>query len=69
MKNKPTPEVLQSAIYQHCLACSGGSRKELRRCGLKNCSLWPYREPEAAKKPKKGKGQLSMFELMKEVGA
>lgn len=67
MKNKPTPEELQRAIYQHCLACSGGSRKELKRCNIKNCALWPYREPDAAKKPRKIKGQINIFELAREA--
>lgn len=67
MKNTPTPEEMQTAIYQHCLACSGGSRKELHNCRIKTCKLYPYREPEAKKKPRKIKGQVSFFELMKEA--
>jgi len=67
MKNQPTPEELQRAIYQHCLACSGGSRKLLHNCNIKNCNLYPYREPEAKKKPMKVKGQVNIFELMKEA--
>ena len=67
MKNKPTPEELQRAIYQHCLECSGGSRKELKRCSIKTCSLHPYREPEAARKPRKIKGQINIFDMVKEA--
>lgn len=67
MKNTPTPEELQKAIYGHCLECSGGSRKQLHNCNVKKCKLYPYREPEAKKKPRKIKGQVNIFELMKEA--
>ena len=66
MKNQPTPTELLIAIHKHCLECSGGSRKELHRCGIKNCKLWPYREPEAKKKPRKIKGQVNIFDYMKQ---
>ena len=65
MKNKPTPEELLIAIHKYCLECSGGSRKEVQRCALKGCALWPYREPESTSRPKKEKGQVYMFDLFK----
>lgn len=67
MSKKPTPDELLVAIHRHCLACSGGSRKEVRRCKLTACELWPWREPEGEGKPKRDKRQMSMFDLMKEA--
>ena len=34
---------LERAIRAKCLDCCGGSRAEVRGCGIKYCSLWPYR--------------------------
>ena len=34
---------MATAIRQHCLACSGGQQIEVRRCGITNCPLFPYR--------------------------
>lgn len=31
------------AIFQKCLECSGGSRKELENCIVKDCPLYPFR--------------------------
>jgi len=31
------------AIRWHCMECSVGSRKEVARCHLLRCPLWPYR--------------------------
>ena len=31
------------AIKQHCLECSGGSKKEVRLCVITDCPLHPYR--------------------------
>lgn len=67
MNNKPTPDELLIAIHKHCLECSGGSRKEVHRCGIKTCNLWLWREPETEKKPKKDKRQVTMFDLFKEA--
>ena len=35
--------VVLRAVRAHCLECSGGSRNEVERCRLKECSLYPYR--------------------------
>lgn len=67
MKNQPTPEELQIAIRLHCLECSGGSRKLVHACNIKTCRLYPYRETETARKPKKEKGQMNIFELIREA--
>jgi hypothetical protein len=31
------------AIRAKCIDCSGGSRAEVRRCTVTDCSLYPYR--------------------------
>lgn len=31
------------AIRAKCLDCSGGSYKEVDRCHLEHCDLWPFR--------------------------
>jgi hypothetical protein len=31
------------AIRQHCIECSGGSRKEVRECVITDCALYPFR--------------------------
>lgn len=67
MKNRPTPDELLVAIHKHCLECSGGSRNEVHRCGIKTCALWIWREPETAKKPRKDKRQVTVFEFFKEA--
>lgn len=61
MSAKPTPDELLIAIHKHCLECSGGSRKIVRDCTIKNCNLYPYRQEPT-------KGQISLFDLvMKEA--
>lgn len=49
MNNKPTPNILLAVIRAHCLECSGGSRKQVHNCEIKNCRLWPYRKGETKK--------------------
>ena len=36
----PTP---LKAVRQYCLECSCGSKKEVRLCECKDCSLYPFR--------------------------
>ena len=67
MRNYPTPNEALVAIHRHCLACSGGSRKEVHNCRIKDCNLWPWREPETVGRAGKEKGQISVFELVKEA--
>lgn len=67
MEKKPTPQELLGAIHKHCLECSGGSRKEVHRCKLRGCALWPWRETGNDVRCAKEKGQITMFELFKEA--
>ena len=66
---KPTPEVLLVSIRAKCLDCSGGMRKEVQRCNLRECPLWPYRTCETTGKPRPEKGQISIFEFETRTGA
>jgi len=43
------------AIYYHCLDCSGGMIKEVHRCHIKLCALYPYRPQSASDRKKKQK--------------
>ncbi len=41
------------AVRRHCVECSGGNAREVRRCQCLNCKLWPYRfgiRPNTARK-------------------
>lgn len=31
------------AIRKNCLNCAGGSKKEVEKCPIKKCPLYPYR--------------------------
>lgn len=65
MSAKPTPEELLIAIHKHCLSCSGGSRKEVQNCRIKDCDLYAYRTEPARIREKPPKGQMTLFDLMK----
>ena len=42
---------MAKAIRKKCLDCSCGQAMEVRKCGLENCPLYPYRfgsNPKAA---------------------
>lgn len=67
MSAKPTPEELLIAIHKHCLECSGGSRKEVQSCRIKGCSLYPYRMEPARIREKPPKGQMTLFDVIKEA--
>lgn len=32
-----------AAIRKRCVACSGGSHKEVEQCAVTSCELWPFR--------------------------
>lgn len=68
MKNKPTPEALLIAIRAKCMDCSGNCRKEVERCKLRYCPLWPYRNTKAVgTEPERRAeidGQIDLFEVM-----
>jgi hypothetical protein len=42
------------AIRAKCLDCCAGQTKEVRICGIRNCSLWPFR---MGKRPSSRKAQ------------
>ncbi len=66
MSGKPAPDELLIAIHKHCLACSGGSRKEVQSCRIKGCNLYPYRQEPIRQRDKPIKGQISLFDVLKE---
>ena len=64
----PTPDELMTAIRIKCLDYSGGSRKMVESCELKECALYPYRSKQAmgmAGEKAQVKGQIDLFELLK----
>lgn len=64
----PTPEELLIVIRSKCLECSGGSRKMVESCELRECALYPYRSKQAmgmAGEKVQVKGQIDLFELLK----
>lgn len=65
MSTKPTSNELLIATHKHCLECSGGSRKEVQNCRIKDCNLYPYRQEPTRQREKPIKGQLTLFDLMK----
>ena len=40
----PAVRAYEAAIRAKCLDCMGGSRKLVKECRTRACSLWPYRE-------------------------
>jgi hypothetical protein len=34
---------LVAAVRAKCIDCCCGSHAEVRRCGMRDCALWPYR--------------------------
>ena len=65
MSKKPTPDELMAAIHRHCLACSGGSRKEVQNCRVKECNLYLYRQAQVRTHEKPPKGQMTIFDVVK----
>lgn len=66
MRESQNPAVLLVAIRAKCMECSGGMRREVHGCKLKECPLWPYRAVDARYKPKPAKGQMNVFDYMKQ---
>jgi hypothetical protein len=68
---KPSTPLL--AIKKKCLECSGGDRKEVMACELKNCPLHSYRmgvdsaaamlRPAEVEKKKEPESQLEQLKL------
>lgn len=67
-----TAETLLKAIRRHCMECSGGIRREVEHCQMRNCNLHPYRRDlytylnSAAQTDIQLPGQTSMFREAKE---
>ena len=43
---------MSRAIAEKCIDCSGGQKREVENCPIKNCPLYPYRMGKAEKEPK-----------------
>lgn len=61
---------LLAAIRAKCLDCSGNMRREVERCRVKDCPLYPYRAAKATgsskERPENIRGQISVFEALEE---
>lgn len=44
------------AIRAKCLDCCCGNTAEVRRCHIRDCSLWPYRMGSEAKSRQNAEG-------------
>ena len=45
---------LKAAVKLHCIQCSGGSKSEVKQCGITSCPLWnfrPYKMAEQQQQP------------------
>ena len=63
-------QTLLVAIRAKCMDCSGNSRREVERCGLKDCPLYPFRNVKAAgvKEDRQPEilGQIDIMDLLEE---
>ena len=59
-------ETLAKAIRAYCLQCSGGSRKEVERCGFRACALYPYRMSDRADE-KRTTSKTMQIDFLKEL--
>lgn len=66
--NLPTSDVLLVAIRAKCLDCSGGSRREVERCKLKDCAIYPFRSVKAVggehERQTEINGQIDLFDVL-----
>ena len=46
-KNVMPSDILIVAIHEKCMECSGNQRKEVERCTMNECALYPYRSAKA----------------------
>ena len=64
----PSSDALLIAIRSKCLDCSGNQRKEVERCRLKDCPLYPYRSVKASggehERQTEIKGQIDLFDVL-----
>lgn len=69
MKRCPD-EGIAAAVREYCLRCSGGSRREVECCMLRDCPLYPYRSLKAAglvpqkAKPEQLQGQIELSDIL-----
>lgn len=65
---KPTADETLIAIRMKCMDCSGNQRKEVERCKLKDCPLYPYRSMKAigagSERRMEIDGQIALFDIM-----
>ena len=65
----PSAHVLMIAIRAKCMDCSGGVRKMVEQCNIKDCPLYQYRSIKAmgdSAQPVELAGQIGLFEIMKQ---
>lgn len=65
---RPSYQELICAIHKKCMDCCGGMRKEVHRCRLVECPIWPYRRAESKEAFGKTKGQISIFDTLEACG-
>ena len=67
-KNLPSCESLLVAIRAKCMDCCGNQRREVERCRLKDCPLYPYRSVKAIggehERQPEIKGQIDLFDVL-----
>ena len=70
MKKSVQSETLLLAIRTKCMDCSGNSRREVERCLLDYCPLYPYRSVRAlgnASYPLHSDTQISLFDASEDT--
>ena len=67
MSKQPTPAEILADIRAYCLDCMGGSRKAVQHCTSRECRLWRHRAENTGEKPKRNKGQVTMFDLIRKA--
>lgn len=60
---------LMMAIRAKCLDCSGGSRKMVKGCTVRDCPLWVYRTHEAETRQRTPRGQIYIFDVLEDKRA
>ena len=70
MRGREMQEGVLTAVRAYCLQCSGGSRREVEDCRLRQCPLYPYRSckamavPTAKSKPTQIVGQMDIADFL-----
>lgn len=67
-KNLPSSEALLVAIRAKCMDCSGNQRREVERCKLTDCPLYPFRSVRAIggehEQQTEINGQIDLFDVL-----